>query len=98
MAGETDVTANLANAAAAIYHGLPDLNWVGFYVKRGQTPVLGAFQGKPACVRIEIGKGVCGTVAKRRHTLLVADVHAYRAYRMRPRHPLRVGGAADKRR
>lgn len=75
MAGETDVTANLANAAAAIYHGLPDLNWVGFYVKRGQAPVLGAFQGKPAYVRIEIGKGVCGTVAKRRHTLLIADVH-----------------------
>lgn len=46
-------------------------------MKRGQAPVLGAFQGKPACVRIEIGKGVCGTVAKRRHTLLVADVHAF---------------------
>lgn len=77
LAGEVDVTANLANAAAVIFHGLPDLNWAGFYLLRGRTLVLGPFQGKPACVRIEIGKGVCGTAADRRDTVNVEDVHAF---------------------
>lgn len=77
LAGECDVVANLANTAALIFHGLPALNWVGFYLLRGQTLVLGPFQGKPACVRIDIGKGVCGTAAARRATVLVPDVHAF---------------------
>ncbi len=74
---ESDFTANLANAAAAIYHGLPRLNWAGFYLLRGSELVLGPFQGKPACVRIPIGKGVCGTAAELRRSILVPDVHAF---------------------
>jgi L-methionine (R)-S-oxide reductase len=77
LAGETDVTANLANAAAAIYHGLPSLNWAGFYLLRGHVLVLGPFQGKPACVHIPFGRGVCGTAAARRESVVVADVHAF---------------------
>jgi GAF domain-containing protein len=74
LAGEVDTVANLANTAALLYHGLTDLNWAGFYLMRDQTLVLGPFQGKPACVRIAIGKGVCGTAAERRKSILVADV------------------------
>jgi L-methionine (R)-S-oxide reductase len=77
LSDETDVTANLANATAAIFHGLPSLNWVGFYLIRGAELVLGPFQGKPACVRIPLGKGVCGTAAIQRKTVLVPDVHAF---------------------
>jgi L-methionine (R)-S-oxide reductase len=77
LAGEPDFTANLANAAAAIYHALPALNWAGFYLFRAPELVLGPFQGKPACVRIPIGKGVCGTAAMQRRSILVADVHAF---------------------
>jgi L-methionine (R)-S-oxide reductase len=77
LAGETDLTANLANAAAAIYHALPSLNWAGFYLARGPVLVLGPFQGKPACVRIPFGKGVCGTAAARRESVVVADVHTF---------------------
>jgi L-methionine (R)-S-oxide reductase len=77
LTGETDFTANLANAAAAIYHTLPALNWAGFYLLRGQQLVLGPFQGKPARVRIPVGKGVCGTAAQRRKTVLVSDVHEF---------------------
>jgi L-methionine (R)-S-oxide reductase len=77
LAGETDPTANLANAASAIYHALPELNWAGFYLSRGPELVLGPFQGKPACVRIPMGKGVCGTAAVRRRSVLVPDVHAF---------------------
>jgi len=77
LAGETDFIANLANAAAAIYHALPALNWAGFYISRGSMLVLGPFQGKPACVRIPFGKGVCGTAAARRRSELVPDVHAF---------------------
>jgi L-methionine (R)-S-oxide reductase len=77
LAGETDLTANLANAAAAIYHALPMLNWAGFYLARGPELVLGPFQGKPACVRIQVGRGVCGTAAARRQSILVPDVHAF---------------------
>jgi L-methionine (R)-S-oxide reductase len=77
LVGETDVTANLANTAALIYHSLPELNWAGFYILRGQTLVLGPFQGKPACVRIALGKGVCGTAAEQRRSIVVADVHAF---------------------
>jgi GAF domain-containing protein len=77
LSGETDVISNLANAAAAIFHGLPALNWVGFYLKRDAELVLGPFQGKPACARIAIGKGVCGTAALRRQSVLVPDVHDF---------------------
>ena len=77
LAGETDRIANAANMAALIYHGLPDLNWAGFYVRRGQELVLGPFQGKPACVRIPIGKGVCGTAALRCASVLVPHVRDF---------------------
>jgi GAF domain-containing protein len=77
IAGEPDPIANAANTAALIYHGLPDLNWAGFYFRNGAELVLGPFQGKPACVRIPIGKGVCGTAAARGTTLLVPNVHDF---------------------
>jgi GAF domain-containing protein len=77
LSGETDATANAANAAAAIYHALPRLNWVGFYFLRDDMLVLGPFQGRPACVRISLGHGVCGTAARDRRSVLVPDVHAF---------------------
>ena len=77
LAGESDAVANAANAAAAIYHTLPALNWAGFYFLRGAELVLGPFQGRPACVRIPVGKGVCGTSAIRRQSVLVPDVAAF---------------------
>ena len=77
LAGETDRTANAANMAALIYHGLPDINWAGFYFRRGPELVLGPFQGEPACVRIPLGKGVCGVAASRAATVLVRDVHDF---------------------
>ena len=77
IAGEPDPIANAANTAALIYHGLPDLNWAGFYFRNGAELVLGPFQGKPACVRIPIGTGVCGTAAARGATVLVPDVHDF---------------------
>ncbi len=77
LEGESDMVANLANTAALIYHGLPDLNWAGFYLRKSSTLVLGPFQGKPACVHIAIGQGVCGTAAARGETVLVADVDAF---------------------
>jgi GAF domain-containing protein len=77
FAGEGDLVANAANMAALIYHGLPDLNWAGFYFRRGEELVLGPFQGKPACVRIPLGSGVCGAAAARAETLLVADVRNF---------------------
>jgi L-methionine (R)-S-oxide reductase len=75
--GESDLIANAANMAALIYHGLPDLNWAGFYFRNGAELVLGPFQGKPACVRIPFGAGVCGTAAARAATVLVPDVHDF---------------------
>jgi GAF domain-containing protein len=63
--------------AALLFEALPNLNWAGFYFLRGRELVLGPFQGKVACVRIALGKGVCGTAAERRETLVVADVHAF---------------------
>lgn len=77
IAGEPDPIANAANTAALIYHGLPNLNWAGFYFRNGAELVLGPFQGKPACVRIPIGKGVCGTAAARGTTILVPEVHDF---------------------
>jgi GAF domain-containing protein len=77
LAGETDTIANLANAAALIFAQVPDLNWAGFYLARGDELVLGPFQGKPACVRIPVGRGVCGSAAERRRSVVVPDVHAF---------------------
>ncbi len=77
LAGERDGLANAANTAALLYQGLPGLNWAGFYFLRDGGLVLGAFQGKVACVRIALGKGVCGTAAARRETVVVPDVHAF---------------------
>src|SRR5579859_6120414 len=77
LAGETDFIANAANMAALIFNGLPDLNWAGFYLMKGGELVLGPFQGKPACVRIAIGKGVCGTAVARRESVLVEDVELF---------------------
>jgi L-methionine (R)-S-oxide reductase len=75
--GERDRIANAANFAALVYHALPDLNWAGFYFYDGAELVVGPFQGKPACVRIALGKGVCGTAAATRQTQVVADVDAF---------------------
>jgi GAF domain-containing protein len=77
LAGEHDLIANAANFAAVVYATLPDLNWAGCYFLRGQELVLGPFQGRPACVRITLGRGVCGTAAARRASVLVPDVHAF---------------------
>ena len=74
---ETDPVANLANAAALIWEALPGINWSGFYLLRKGELVLGPFQGRPACVRIALGKGVCGTAAGRRETIVVPDVNAF---------------------
>jgi GAF domain-containing protein len=77
LEGERDATANAANLAALVFHTLPDLNWAGFYWLKDGGLVLGPFQGKPACVRIALGKGVCGTAAANRRTVVVPDVHAF---------------------
>jgi GAF domain-containing protein len=77
LGDERDFVANAANTAALIFHTLPDLNWAGFYFFNGEELVVGPFQGKPACVRIEIGRGVCGAAAERRETLVVPDVHEF---------------------
>lgn len=76
-AGERDLIANAANFSALLYQSLPDVNWVGFYFYKGGELVVGPFQGKPACVRIAMGKGVCGTAAERRQTLIVDNVHQF---------------------
>jgi L-methionine (R)-S-oxide reductase len=77
IAGESDWIANLANASALLYHSLADVNWSGFYLLRDAELVVGPFQGKPACVRIALGRGVCGTAAQRRETILVPDVRKF---------------------
>ncbi len=75
--GERDAIANQANTAALLWQSLPDLNWAGFYRLVGNQLVLGPFQGKPACVRIPLGKGVCGTAAATRQTIIVRDVREF---------------------
>ncbi len=75
--GETDLIANAANTAALLFERLPEVNWAGFYFLRGEELVLGPFQGRVACVRIGMGRGVCGTAAERRESIVVADVHAF---------------------
>ena len=76
-AGEPDPVANMANVAAVLFHGLPDLNWAGFYRVVDRELVLGPFQGKAACIRIPLGKGVCGAAAATGETQRVDDVHAF---------------------
>ena len=76
-AGESDTVANMANVAAILFHGLPDLNWAGFYRMVDGELVLGPFQGKAACIRIALDQGVCGAAARTGQTQLVADVHAF---------------------
>ena len=75
--GEGDLVANTANMAALVYHGLPEINWAGFYFPRDRELVLGPFQGKPACVRIAWGNGVCGAAAARGTAIVVPDVDAF---------------------
>lgn len=77
LAGEHDRTANAANLSSLVFHALPELNWVGFYFYDGTELVVGPFQGRPACVRIALGKGVCGTAALLRLTQRVADVEEF---------------------
>ena len=77
LEGESDALANLSNAAALLAQSLDCINWCGFYLLRGSELVLGPFQGKPACVRIPVGKGVCGTAAARLETLVVPDVNRF---------------------
>ena len=78
LSGERDPIANAANTAALLYTTLPNLNWAGFYILRSPDElVLGPFQGKPACVRIAVGRGVCGAAVAQRRTMLVEDVHAF---------------------
>ncbi|HVJ52285.1 MAG TPA: GAF domain-containing protein [Aliidongia sp.] len=75
--GERDFIANAANIAALLFHGLSNLNWAGFYLLKDGELVLGPFQGKPACVRIALGRGVCGTAAQERRSIVVEDVEAF---------------------
>lgn len=77
LAGESDPIANAANTSALLFQLMPELNWAGFYLLRGDELVLGPFQGKPACVRIPVGRGVCGAAVERRRSVLVEDVHAF---------------------
>lgn len=77
FAGERDALANTSNMSALLFEALPALNWAGFYLVRDGELVLGPFQGKAACVRIALGRGVCGTAAQRRQTVVVPDVHAF---------------------
>ena len=75
--GVPHFVANLANASALLWHSMEDLNWAGFYLLEGETLVLGPFQGKPACIEIPVGKGVCGSAVMEDRTLVVPDVHAF---------------------
>lgn len=77
FAGEHDRIANAANLAALVWHALPQINWCGFYFFDGAELVVGPFQGRPACIRIALGKGVCGTAAQSRKTQIVRDVNAF---------------------
>jgi L-methionine (R)-S-oxide reductase len=77
LRGERDAIANAANLSSLIFNGLDDLNWAGFYFLKNGLLVLGPFQGNPACVRIEMGKGVCGSAAERRETIIVEDVEKF---------------------
>lgn len=75
--GETDMIANLANTSSVLFHMLPNVNWAGFYLLKDDELVLGPFHGKPACIRIAMGRGVCGTAAREHSTLVVDNVHEF---------------------
>lgn len=77
LAGERDLIANAANFSSLVFQSLPDLNWAGFYFAKDGELVLGPFQGKPACVRIKLGQGVCGAGAAKCETLIVPNVHEF---------------------
>ncbi|HEY6803362.1 MAG TPA: GAF domain-containing protein [Pyrinomonadaceae bacterium] len=77
LKGEYDFIANAANFSALVYHSLPDVNWAGFYFLKEEELILGPFQGRPACVRIPFGKGVCGFAAKQGETVIVPNVHEF---------------------
>ena len=77
LEGERDAIANAANTAALLFEHVPDLNWAGFYFTRGEELVLGPFQGRVACVRIAMGRGVCGTAARNRKSIVVENVHKF---------------------
>lgn len=77
LEGERDFIANAANFSALLYHLLPDVNWAGFYLLKSNELVLGPFQGQPACVRIAVGKGVCGAAAELKQTVVVENVHEF---------------------
>jgi GAF domain-containing protein len=77
IGSESNFIANAANTSALLFQSLPDINWVGFYIAEGQELVLGPFQGKPACVRIPFGRGVCGKAAAQRSTVIVSDVNQF---------------------
>jgi GAF domain-containing protein len=77
IGGEVDPVANMANCAALLFHSLPDLNWTGFYLRRGEELVLGPFQGRPACIRLPLGRGVCGKAASERRAVRVPDVSQF---------------------
>jgi L-methionine (R)-S-oxide reductase len=77
LAGEPSLVANAANFAALVFNSLPDLNWAGFYLYDGTELVVGPFQGKPACIRIALGRGVCGTAAQSRETQVIRDVNSF---------------------
>jgi len=80
LEGEKDEIANMANLSALIYHSLSDLNWVGFYIYKDRELVLGPFQGLPACVRLQLNKGVCGTSAAQHRTINVPNVHVFEGH------------------
>ncbi|PKM94380.1 MAG: hypothetical protein CVU84_09930 [Firmicutes bacterium HGW-Firmicutes-1] len=80
MAGERDMIANLANLSSLIYHTMEEVNWAGFYLHKTNQLVLGPFHGRPACIRIDLGKGVCGNAAKNRETIVVYNVHKFEGH------------------
>src|SRR6266852_6525435 len=80
LAGERDLIANAANFSSLVFHSLPDLNWAGFYFLKNDVLVLGPFQGKPACVRIAVGQGVCGAAAQSFVMTIVPNVHEFPAH------------------
>lgn len=80
LEGESDAVANAANLSALLFYALPEVNWVGFYFLKEDELVVGPFQGRPACVRIPLGRGVCGTAASERRTVVVADVDAFEGH------------------
>ena len=97
LAGETDLIANAANTAALLFDALPAINWAGFYFLRSGELIVGPFQGKPACVRIPLGRGVCGSAAAERRTLVVPDVQAFAGHiALRCRLALRDRGATAR--